>query len=300
MGLKSVFISTVPMVCAGLLAPQLAMAAVSVEVNDDAGKTLCSGDLVNMSTTTGKVTVGMNGNCGAGIGSLASGTINMGSIDEGSFYPLTKSILNGVTFTPPVTAQLDAANPAMAGANVTVSAAEDLTYTVSYSAANVSVDSDTVDNFTITITDSAQPPQSTALSFNVTVNAVAAPPPPPPGSGCVSTDTLICKGELDMTTNGEQYGVTIETNNTHVWTIMPDKRGAFENFVFDYLTNQMTVSLSTSYTADSTEEYCTKTVKSGNLYLNETKTTFQCHVQPDTVYFLRITTQGYGRYSVFY
>lgn len=103
-----------------------------------------------------------------------------------------------------------------------------------------------------------------------------------------------------MTTNGEQYGVTIETNNTHVWTIMPDKRGAFENFVFDYLTNQMTVSLSTSYTADSTEEYCTKTVKSGNLYLNETKTTFQCHVQPDTVYFLRITTQGYGRYSVFY
>ncbi|WP_457669223.1 hypothetical protein [Thiolapillus sp.] len=273
------------------------MAAVSVEVNDGAGKTLCSGDLVNMSTTTEKVTVGMNGNCGAGVGSLTGSTFNLGAVDEGSYTALTQTILNGVTLTPPVSAQIT--QPAHG--SVSVSHQSDLTYKVSYSAQNAIVDADTSDPFSVTITDSSTPaPQTATLSFNVTVNDVAAPPPPPPGSGCVSTDTLICKGELDMTTNGEQYGVSIETNNTHVWTIMPDKRGSFENFVFDYLTNPMTVSLSTSYDADSTDEYCTKTVKSGNLYLNEYKTVFQCHVQPDTVYFLRITTQGYGRYSVFY
>lgn len=297
MSLKSLLTSAVPVICAGVLIPQLAIAGVTVEVNDGAGETLCSGDLVNMSTTTGKVTVGMQGNCGAGVGTLGSATTNMGSINEGSLTPLKANILNGVTFTPPVTAKVDSANPAMAGASVAISAASDLTYTVSYSAANIAVDSNTVDNFAIIVTDSANPPQSAALTFNVTVNDVAAPPP---GSGCVDTASLICKGELDLTANGEQWAVPIDFNTTQVWTIQPDKRSGFENLIFDYLSNQMTVSISTDYTVNSPDPDCTITLVTGNLYMNESDVAFQCHVQPDVTYYLRVTSTQSGRYSVFY
>ncbi len=300
MSLKSLFAGAAPVVCAGIFIPQLAVAAVVVEVNDGSGEPLCSGDLVNMSTTTGKVTVGMKGNCGAGVGTLGSTAINMGSVDEGSYTPRIKNILNGVTFTPPVTAQVDSSNPAMAGASVTISAVSDLTYNISYSAANVAVDSNTVDNFTVTVTDSANPPQSAALTFDVTVNAVSAPPPPPPGSDCVDTSTLFCKGDLDLSVNGERYYVPIDFNTTQVWTIASDKRASFEKFSFRYLTNVMTVSISESFSADSQGEYCTLQVASGSLYLNETATYGQCHIEPDTIYFLRITSPKSGSYSFFY
>lgn len=297
MSLKSMFAGAIPVVCAGIVAPQLVLAAVTVEVNDDGGKTLCSGDLVNMSTTTGKVTVGMDGNCGAGVGTLGASTIDMGGVDEGNYSALTTTILNGVTFTPPVSVQVSNSN---LGVQPTVTAKSDLTYLVSYSAANVSVDSDTADSFTATITDSADPAQTATLNFNVTVNDVVAPPPPPPGSGCTNSATIVCKDDLDLTKNGERYYVPIDLNTTQVWTITADKRASFEKFSFRYLTNVMTVSISESFNADSQGEYCTLQVASGSLYLNETATYGQCHIQPDTTYFLRITSSKSGSYSFFY
>ena len=297
MSLKSLLAGAVPVICTSVLIPQLAIAAVTVEVNDGAGETLCSGDLVNMSTTTGKVTVGMQGNCGAGVGTLGSAAINMGSVDEGSYTPLIKNILNGVTFTPPVTATAGQSN---LGVTPSIIVKADLTYDVSYSAANVVVDANTSDAFTVTVTDSADPAQTATLTFNVAVNDVAAPPPPPPGSGCTNSTTIVCKGDLDLTKNGERYYVPIDFNTTQVWTIKADQRASFEKFSFRYLSNVMTVSISESFNADSQGEYCTLQVASGSLYLNETATYGQCHIQPDTTYFLRITSSKSGSYSFFY
>jgi hypothetical protein len=297
MSLKSLFAGAAPVVCAGIFIPQLAVAAVTVEVNDGAGETLCSGDLVNMSTTTGKVTVGMDGNCGAGVGTLGNSAVNMGDVDEGDYSALTTTILNGVTFTPPVSFQV--ADSGL-GVKPTVTAKSDLTYLVSYSAANVAVDQDTNDSFLVTISDSADPAQSATLRFDVRVKDVAAPPPPPPGSGCIDSTTIICKGDLDLTTNGERYYVPIDFNTTQVWTIASDMRASFEKFSFRYLTNVMTVSISESFNADSQGEYCTLQVASGSLYFNETATYGQCHINPDTTYFLRITSPKSGSYSFFY
>ncbi len=295
MGLRSFLASAVPVFCVGVLSSQLAVAAVTVEINDGNGSVLCSGNLVNMSTTTNQLIVGMDGNCGSGMGNLVSSQIDMGSIDEGSYTSLTKSIFDGVTFTPPITIQLDSNNPPMQGAVASISVAADLTYDVSYSAANARVDSNTPDSFGVFVSDAAG--QSATLTFAVTVNDVADPPP---DGACTPTTTIVCKGELDLTLNGEQYAVPIDFNTTQVWTIKPEKRSDFENLIFDYLSGPMTVSLSTSYTRDSADPDCTRTIKTGNLYLNTSDVAYQCHAQPDAIYYLRVTSPTSGRYSVFY
>ncbi len=298
MGLRSFLASAVPVFCVGVLSPQLAVAAVAVEINDGNGEVLCSGNLVSMSTNTNQLTVGMDGNCGSGTGSLVSSQINMGSVDEGSYTALTNAILGGVMLTPPVSVQADESNKAgIPGADVSISINADSTYNVSYSAANVRVDSNTLDSFGILVSDAAG--QSATLTFSVTVNDVAAPPPPPTGD-CVPTTTLVCKGDLDLTLNGEQYAVPIDLGTTQVWAIKPENRSDFENLVFDYLSDPMTVSLSTSYATDSTDPDCTKIIKTGNLYMNTSDVAYQCHVQPDVIYYLRITSPVSGRYSVFY
>ncbi len=297
MGLRSFLISAVPVFCVGVLSSQLAVAAVAVEINDGNGGVLCSGSLVDMSTTTNQVTVGMDGNCGSGSGNLVSSQIDMGSIDEGSYTALTKTIFDGVMLTPPIAIQLDLNNPPMQGTVASISAADDLTYNVSYSTANVRVDSNTLDSFGVIVSDAAG--QSATLTFSVTVNDVAAPPPPPTGD-CTPTTTIICKGDLDLTTNGEQYYVPIDLNTTQVWVIAPDKRGSYEAFSFRYLTDVMTVSVSENYAVDSTVEFCTKQVASGSLYLNEIATYGQCHVDPNKTYYLRVTSPKSGSYSVFY
>ncbi|WP_456376824.1 hypothetical protein [Thiolapillus sp.] len=248
-----------------------------------------------MSTTTNQVTVGMDGNCGSGGGNLVSSQVDMGSIDEGNYVPLTEKIFDSVTLTPPIDIQLDQNNPPMQGAVASISVDSDLTYNVSYSAANVRVDNNTPDSFAVVVSDAAG--QAATLTFSVTVNDVADPPP---GGACVSTATIICKGDLDLTVNGERYDVPIDLNTTHVWTIKPENRAAYENFVFDYLSNPMTVSLSDNYAIDSANPDCTKTVKTGNLYLSESGATYQCPAQSDVVYYLRISSPSSGRYSVFY
>lgn len=292
MSLKSLLVGAVPVVCAAILVPQLAMAAVTVEVNDGSGATLCSGSLVGMSTTTDKVTVGMDGNCGGGVGNLGSSVINMGFVDEGGAKLM--NILNGVAFTPPVTVQPDTTNPPMSG-SVSLDALSDLTYDVSYSAAYVDVD--TNDSFGVNITDSSNPPQSATLTFNVTVNALATPPP---GSGCTPTATTVCKGDLDLTVNGEQYAVPIDLNTTQVWTIKPENRHSSGVFSFNYFSNVMTVSISDRYDANSTIAYCTKEMAAGTLYYNEAATYGQCHVEPNKTYFFRISSPKSGKYSIFY
>jgi len=293
MGLRSIFLSALPLIVSGVLAPQLAVAAVTVEVNDKEGETLCDGDLVNMSTTTDKVTVGMDGNCGAGIGNLSSSAISMGSVDEGASKSM--SILNGVTLTPPVSVQLDTANPPMNGAVVTLNAASNLTYDVSYTAAYVDVD--TLDSFGVSITDSSNPPQSATLTFDVNVAALAAPPP---GSGCTPSSTIVCKSDLNLTVNGEQYAVPIDLNTTHVWRITPENRNSYGSFSFNYFSNVMTVSISDRYDANSTVDYCTKDVGAGSLYYNESNVYGQCHIDPNKTYFFRISSPKSGRYSIFY
>lgn len=300
MGVKSFVTATA--LCTAVFSSQLAMAAVSVEINDGNGAVLCTGNLLEMSTTPNQVAVavavGMDGNCGSGGGNLSSAQIDMGSIDEGSYTALTETILDGVTLTPPIAIQLDPDNlPAVQDAVVSIGVAENLTYNVSYSAANVQIDNNTTDSFGIIVSDATD--QSATLTFTVTVNDAAAPPPPPSGD-CTPTSTIICKGELDLTVNGEQYSVPIDLNTTHVWAIRPKKRDNYENFIFDYLSGPMTVSLSTSYARDSAAPGCTKTVKTGNLYLNTANEAFQCHAQPDAIYYLRVTSPASGRYSVFY
>ena len=120
------------------------------------------------------------------------------------------------------------------------------------------------------------------------------------GSECVPSATIVCKGELNMLVNGEQYMVRIYAGKTHVWTIRPENRNAYEPISFRYLTNVMTVSISADYRADSQDDYCTKSMASGSIYLNTESVFGQCQVDANDIVFLRITSDQNGDYSFFW
>lgn len=289
MVIKSAVLGSVVFV-GGLLAAS-AMAA-EVVITDAANANVSCGKLTNLSSTPGQVSLTVSGQCiGASSGTPVVQNVNLGSVPEGGVA--SKDVAPGSVVKLPMTVSITT-QPQLNGASASVSGT-----TVVYTPPQPgTLSADSSDSFTYSIKDGA------GTASGEVIVSVTQSSAPPPGAGCAPSTAIECKGELNLKVPYSEVYVEIDAGKTHVWTIKPENRNSWGQFLFYDLTTTMNISLSPSYLQDSTAEFCFKTkepgVGQGAFYYNEAGGYGKCDIEPGTTYFLRITSQKAGYYNFSY
>jgi hypothetical protein len=285
---KSALLGALPLICGALLPQQVTATGVTVNGND-------CGNLTSLDTTPGQVTMVVDGTCGSGGADTPANvtTRTMPAVTEGASVSLDVS--SGVLVQLPYTVTVS--QPGLTGASANVSGG-----TVTYFAPPVgTVTADgTPDSFSYTITDSSATPNTATASINVTVDQGEINT----NGACVNSTNILCKTpDLDISnTGGEIRYVTRDAGVTHVWTIPPGKRVAYEaNIGVRYVTASslpITISLSDNYAADSASGVCTLTVdrEEGYLVWYSESLSYRCLLDPAKTYYFRVSGAKAGTY----